>query len=102
MLYCRTEMTMFQGDACLQLYTVQSGDYCGLIETNEGITAAQLQQDNPWLDSNCDLQVGQVLCVAASGPTQTTTVVSTTTSATTTTTSAGATPTNIASGSWTK
>ncbi|TFY50660.1 hypothetical protein EVJ58_g10948, partial [Rhodofomes roseus] len=89
------------GDACPKLYTVASGDYCSLIETNEDITAAELQALNPWLDSNCDLEVGQVLCVGPStSPTQTTTMTMTT-SATMTSTSAVATPTNIASGSWT-
>ncbi|TFY61264.1 hypothetical protein EVJ58_g4618 [Rhodofomes roseus] len=91
------------GDACPQLYTVVSGDYCSKIESEEGLTAAQLQALNPWLDASCDLEVGEVLCVGSS-PTPTTTLtmtVSTATTATTTTTSAVPTPTNIASGSWT-
>ena len=66
---------------CADIYTVVSGDYCSEIETKLGITAAQLQSLNPWLDANCgtaiicidlradpdprrvDLQVGQNLCV---------------------------------------
>jgi hypothetical protein len=66
---------------CADIYTIVSGDNCSGIETKFGITAAQLQSLNPWLDANCgtsmtcidlradpdphriDLQVGQNLCV---------------------------------------
>ena len=51
------------GNPCQKQYTVVSGDSCGAIETKEGITAANLDALNPWLDANCDLQVGQSLCV---------------------------------------
>ncbi|EPT02222.1 hypothetical protein FOMPIDRAFT_1047927 [Fomitopsis schrenkii] len=89
------------GDACPKLYTVVSGDLCAAIETNEDITAAQLQALNPWLDANCDLEIGQVLCVGTGSATTTSTVSSSTAPATTTTsTTASATPTNIAPGTW--
>ena len=74
--------------ACTKYYTVVSGDYCYLIETNFGITSAQLYAWNPTLDANCDLAIGQVLCVSES-PTSTSSSVSTTT----TSTSVSATPT---------
>jgi len=51
------------GDACTKVYTVVSGDYCSEIETNQDITETQLYALNSWLDSNCDLQVGENLCV---------------------------------------
>ncbi|KZT63139.1 carbohydrate-binding module family 50 protein [Daedalea quercina L-15889] len=102
------------GDACPDLYTVASGDYCSLIESEYGLTAAQLQTLNPWLDSNCDLEVGEVLCVgfasstttvtSSATPTTSTTSTSTaptTTTVTTITTTAVPTPTNIAGGTWT-
>lgn len=38
---------------CTIVYQVQSGDYCSEIETQLGITHAQLTSLNPWLDSNC-------------------------------------------------
>lgn len=49
---------------CLKTYTVVSGDYCFLIEQNNGITEAQLRAWNPSLDAACDLAIGQVLCVS--------------------------------------
>ncbi|KAH9916873.1 uncharacterized protein B0H18DRAFT_1123943 [Fomitopsis serialis] len=58
------------GDACSSLYTVVSGDTCFSVETTEGLTAAQLLALNPWLDSSCDLETGEVLCVGAA-PTST-------------------------------
>ena len=51
------------GNPCKKEYTVVSGDSCGAIETKEGVTAANLLALNPWLDANCDIQVGQSLCV---------------------------------------
>ncbi|KAF9047715.1 hypothetical protein BJ165DRAFT_1118997 [Panaeolus papilionaceus] len=51
------------GNACKKEYTVVSGDFCGAIESSQGVTAANLQKLNPWLDSNCDIQIGQRLCV---------------------------------------
>ncbi|KAH9916876.1 uncharacterized protein B0H18DRAFT_1036738 [Fomitopsis serialis] len=110
------------GDACPSLYTVVSGDTCPSVEANEGLTAAQLLALNPWLDSSCDLEIGEVLCVGPdSAPTSTvtigtssvtptstvtatvttSTVLPTTTTATATTSTASPTHTNIASGSWT-
>ncbi|KAI0721487.1 hypothetical protein C8Q72DRAFT_955649 [Fomitopsis betulina] len=98
------------GDACTQLYTVVSGDLCSAVETKEDITAAQLQALNPWLDANCDLEIGQVLCVGTGSATTTVSAsttasttwstASTSTTPSTTTTSTGATPT-IAPGTWT-
>jgi len=54
---------------CTEVYQVVSGDYCYLIWTEFGITEAQLYAWNPTLDANCDLQVGQILCVAESSST---------------------------------
>jgi LysM repeat protein len=51
------------GNPCQKTYTVVSGDSCGAIETKESVTAANLHVLNPWLDANCDIQVGQSLCV---------------------------------------
>ncbi|EPS93996.1 hypothetical protein FOMPIDRAFT_89688 [Fomitopsis schrenkii] len=59
------------GDACPKPYAVRSGDHCNAIETNEGITAAQLHALNPWLDTNCDLVAGQVLYVGTGSTTAT-------------------------------
>jgi LysM repeat protein len=39
--------------ACYEWYTVQSGDYCALIEQEYNITFAQLTTWNPALDSSC-------------------------------------------------
>lgn len=51
-----------------QTYTVQSGDYCYKIASQFGINPWNLLlQWNPSLDSNCDIYVGQVLCVSAGG-----------------------------------
>ncbi len=52
------------GSTCKKSYTVVSGDYCYLIWTKFGITEAQLYSWNPTLDSACDIDVGQVLCVS--------------------------------------
>lgn len=76
--------------ACTKYYTVVSGDYCYLIETNFGITSTQLYAFNPTLDANCDLSIGQVLCVSES-PTSTSSSI--TTSVSTTTSSVSSTPT---------
>ncbi|KAF7378494.1 hypothetical protein MSAN_00276800 [Mycena sanguinolenta] len=48
---------------CQKIYTVVSNDFCSEIESANGLTAAQFTALNPWLDANCDLQVGQVVCV---------------------------------------
>ncbi|KAF8214912.1 hypothetical protein K438DRAFT_1659741 [Mycena galopus ATCC 62051] len=65
--------------ACGKTYTVVSGDVCSLVESKNGISDATLHALNPWIDANCDLQVGQSICVGAPA----------------------APPTNIAPGSWT-
>jgi len=75
--------------ACTEYYTVVSGDYCYLIYTKFGITLAQLDAFNPTLDANCDLSVGQVLCVSQS-PASTSSSIATTTSS-----SASSTPTVV-------
>ena len=51
------------GGPCAKIYTVQSGDYCYAITQSQGVTQAQLNALNPWIDSNCDLAVGENLCV---------------------------------------
>jgi len=68
--------------SCSQTYTVVPGDYCYKIATQYGITVAQLMQYNPSVDSNCDIYVGEVLCVEQGS---TTSSVSTTATSTTTT-----------------
>jgi LysM repeat protein len=91
---------MTTGNQCSKRYTVASGDYCSKIETTVGLTDAQLRSYNSWIDSACDLQVGQVLCV---GPPSTSTTSTTTTKATTTSPTSTPTgpPSNLASGSFT-
>ena len=50
------------GGAAANTYTVQSGDTCGAIATNNGISLAQLEQLNGLTDDTCSqLAVGQVL-----------------------------------------
>jgi LysM repeat protein len=66
--------------ACGKTYTVVSDDSCSLVESKNGISDATLHALNPWIDANCDIQVGQSICVGAPA----------------------AAPTNIAPGSWTK
>ncbi|KIJ58950.1 carbohydrate-binding module family 50 protein [Hydnomerulius pinastri MD-312] len=83
---------------CTTVYQVQSGNYCSEIETQFGITSTQLTNLNPWLDSNCDLQVGQILCIARTAPTTTTSAMPTTTTPTPTATSTV--PANLEPGSW--
>lgn len=47
-----------------QYYTVQSGDYCGKLESAFGITMPQLQLWNPDLKNDCsNLQLGNSYCV---------------------------------------
>ncbi|KAK6008144.1 hypothetical protein QM012_000047 [Aureobasidium pullulans] len=49
---------------CFEWYTVQSGDYCGKIESAYAITMAQLQSWNPDLKDDCtNLQLGVSYCV---------------------------------------
>ena len=51
------------GNACNKIYVVQSGDFCFAITQSQDITQQQLDALNPFLDSNCDLSVGESLCV---------------------------------------
>jgi len=52
-------------NSCAKTYTVQSGDYCYLIATNNGLSLDQLYSINPGL--NCSpLQIGVVVCVKRS------------------------------------
>ena len=55
--------TTTTGLPCAKSYTVVPGDYCYKIWTDNGLTEAQLRALNPSLNANCDLAVGQVLCV---------------------------------------
>ncbi|KAJ6534398.1 hypothetical protein B0H19DRAFT_1185942 [Mycena capillaripes] len=48
---------------CKKIYTVVANDFCSKIESANGLTAAQFTALNPWLDANCDLQLGQNVCV---------------------------------------
>ncbi|KAJ7488143.1 hypothetical protein FB451DRAFT_1226557 [Mycena latifolia] len=48
---------------CEGLYSVVSGDSCGGIETKTGLSDAQLRALNPWIDTACDIQIGQNLCI---------------------------------------
>ncbi|KAG8935162.1 hypothetical protein FRC01_007395 [Tulasnella sp. 417] len=53
------------GADCATTYSVQSGDYCDLIASNNGINSTMLMTNNPQIDDNCyNLYVGQVLCVS--------------------------------------
>ena len=53
---------------CYEWHTVVSGDYCGLLESEYGITFAQLQQWNPTLDAACsNLILGDAYCVTGDG-----------------------------------
>ncbi|KAF9480726.1 hypothetical protein BDN70DRAFT_992517 [Pholiota conissans] len=49
---------------CKTIHTVASGDFCFAIASNAGLTTAQLMALNPFLDANCDLQLGWNLCIA--------------------------------------
>ncbi|KAG6836289.1 hypothetical protein H0H93_009429 [Arthromyces matolae] len=51
------------GNPCGKIYTVQSGDYCYAITQSQGITQDQLAALNPWLDSGCSLNIGQVTSI---------------------------------------
>jgi LysM repeat protein len=118
--YPRTEASwrpshVFAGNQCSKRYTVASGDYCSKVETTVGLTDAQFRSYNPWLDANCDMQVGQVMCVGPNAggstttsttsssttpPPTTTSSTSTRTTTTTTSSSTSSVPTNLATGSW--
>ncbi|KAH9480415.1 LysM domain-containing protein [Psilocybe cubensis] len=51
------------GNPCQKFYVVQPGDFCFAITQSQQITQQQLNALNPFLDSNCDLSVGESLCV---------------------------------------
>lgn len=48
---------------CATTYTVVSGDWCSKIWAQFGLTEAQFRALNPSLNANCDLNIGQNLCV---------------------------------------
>ncbi|KAJ5455934.1 uncharacterized protein N7458_004198 [Penicillium daleae] len=51
---------------CQEYYTIVDGDYCSKVETQYGITAAQLQSWNTGLDDTCsNLWKGYQYCVKA-------------------------------------
>lgn len=52
------------GGACTKTYRVVSGDWCSKIWDAEGLTEARFRQLNPKVNANCDLNIGQFLCVA--------------------------------------
>lgn len=98
-------------DDCYKWHVIVSGDYCGLLENEYGITFAQLQFWNPSLNSTCgNLILGDAYCVdgpsmsstTGSGGTvtptsTTTTTVSTTASVTSSVSVPGPTQTGITS-----
>ena len=51
-------------DVCTSTYTVKAGDSCYSISQAAGITVDALIALNPILDSNCYLQIGQILCLS--------------------------------------
>ena len=52
------------GGACTGTYRVVSGDWCSKIWDAQGLTEARFRQLNPKVNASCDLNIGQVLCVA--------------------------------------
>ncbi|KAA8896313.1 hypothetical protein FN846DRAFT_965309 [Sphaerosporella brunnea] len=51
-------------DECYEYYTIQSGDYCALLENRFGITFAQFQLWNPEILNDCsNLQLDAAYCV---------------------------------------
>ncbi|KAJ7155587.1 hypothetical protein C8R46DRAFT_431816 [Mycena filopes] len=48
---------------CQTIYTVASGDSCGAIETETGLSDGQLRALNPWLNAACAVQPGQNICL---------------------------------------
>ncbi|KAJ6492288.1 hypothetical protein C8R45DRAFT_990841 [Mycena sanguinolenta] len=57
------------GNACSKIYTVASGNNCGSIESQFGVTLDNLLAWNPWLTSSCALEIGQNVCVSGSSST---------------------------------
>ncbi|PPQ88423.1 hypothetical protein CVT25_011225 [Psilocybe cyanescens] len=63
---------------CSVYYTVQSGDFCGKIDDQFGITLTQLLTWNPEIDSECtNIQIGLAYCVSGPGATGSTSTTST-------------------------
>jgi LysM repeat protein len=56
--------TITPNPPCTQVYVVVAGDTCYSIWTKFGITEADLYAWNYFLNANCNLTIGQVLCVA--------------------------------------
>ncbi|KAL4913991.1 hypothetical protein BDW62DRAFT_191410 [Aspergillus aurantiobrunneus] len=53
-------------DSCQEYYTVESGDYCLSVESEQGVSVAQLRQLNPGLDEDCtNLWLGYQYCIKA-------------------------------------
>ncbi|KAF7354410.1 hypothetical protein MVEN_01130000 [Mycena venus] len=48
---------------CQEIYTVASGDSCGTIESKASVSDATLRALNPWIDTKCDIQIGQAICI---------------------------------------
>lgn len=82
--------------SCGEYYTVESGDTCYEIDELFGITFAELQYLNPGaFNTDCtNLQLGQVLCVAAVASNTTSTTTTTSVSSTSTASSATSTATS--------
>lgn len=57
---------------CTEEYTVQPSDYCYKIATEAGISVSELLSYNPSLDSDCDINPGDVLCIGVGSKTTTT------------------------------
>ncbi|KAJ6591335.1 hypothetical protein B0H10DRAFT_2233374 [Mycena sp. CBHHK59/15] len=51
------------GNPYKTVYTVASGNSCSVIQQSQSISNATVYKLNPWLDANCDLGVGERLCV---------------------------------------
>ncbi|MDB5910564.1 MAG: hypothetical protein JWP34_4678 [Massilia sp.] len=94
-----TSATATPTAGCTQV-TVQPGDYCWLIATNNGLTVSQLEALNPGLDcETTPIQPGQVFTVSGVCPATTTTTSTTTTSTTSTTTTSSTTTTESSASS---
>jgi hypothetical protein len=50
------------------IYVVKSGDNCNLVAALHRISVDQLRANNPSLDQDCNLQVGQQLLIGLGGP----------------------------------
>lgn len=85
-----TPTTTTSGTACAKTYTVQSGDWCSKIWEQFGLSEPAFRALNPSLNANCDLSIGQVLCVGTSTSTTLSTTKSPTSTPPATTTTATA------------